>query len=208
MTLVIAILMKDPADAKTRLATALSQQQRERLALRMFENTLTFFRSFVPATPLLVVTPSDRISRIARHAGANVVHDDANGDINAAACCARDWAIAAGATALTLVHADIPILRQREFDTFLDACEDHKVVIATSVDGGTNAIFVTPPDAIPFAFGPGSAEKHAGAARSKGLAVKTVSAFFMSRDIDHPQDLRLCSRVLAWQRPVSSRLLS
>lgn len=206
MSLVIAILMKDPTSAKTRLSSTLNRSQRERLALIMFENTIAFFRGFLPGTVLAVVTPSERIAAIGRSAGAIVVDDDGGGDINQAARAASEWAISAGATALLVVHADIPILRQREFDLLLDASEDRGVVIAEALDGGTNAILLSPPDAIDFAFGPQSAARHEDLAHEQKLTVRKLSPFFLSRDVDRPSDLRICHRILAWKGHGAARL--
>ena len=62
MTVAIAILMKDPCRAKTRLKPALGNDARETLALLLFENTLGFFRRFYGDNPLAVVTQSERVA--------------------------------------------------------------------------------------------------------------------------------------------------
>ncbi|MBX3577492.1 MAG: coenzyme F420-0:L-glutamate ligase [Rhizobiaceae bacterium] len=194
MTLAVAILMKDPAQAKTRLKPVLGSDARERLALLMFENTLDHFLR-LPAR-LAVVTPSDRIAGIARARGAAAVIEDGNG-IDAAAEAARRWALAEGAASLLVVHADIPTLDESEIATLLDAGNTRAVVIGESIDGGTNAILLTPPDAIGFRFGPSSAAAHEAAARSAGRTVARLRLPFLSRDLDTPDDLRAFASISA-----------
>jgi hypothetical protein len=67
-------------------------------------------------------------------------------------------------------------------------------VIAESADGGTNALLLSPPDAIPFGFGPRSAAIHEAAARTTGLTAKRLRLPFLSRDLDTPSDLRTLGR--------------
>jgi 2-phospho-L-lactate guanylyltransferase len=45
-----------------------------------------------------------------------------------------------------------------------------------------------PPDAIPFRFGPGSAEKHRAEARQRGVAVHALETSTLAFDVDTPQD--------------------
>ncbi len=181
----IAILMKDPAEAKTRLAPALGYDARERLALILFENTLAFALDTAAGGPVGVVTASPRIAGIARSLGAAVVPETAPG-INAAAEAASRWAIGIGAPSLLILHADIPTFVPAEFAVLLDAAP---VAIAESRDGGTNALLLTPPDAIPFRFGPGSAAAHAAEAGARGLTARRLRLPRLGEDIDRPEDL-------------------
>lgn len=193
MTLAVAILMKDPAEAKTRLRPVLGSDARESLALLMFENTLAHFtrpaRTADGPWRVGVVTPSPRIAAIARASGAEAIDEAAGGDINAAAAKAASWARGSGAWSLLIIHADIPTLADEEVAALLAAGRAHAVAIAGSLDGGTNALLVTPPEAIGFRFGPGSAAAHEAAAREAGLTVARLDLPFLSRDMDTPDDL-------------------
>ena len=189
MTLAVAILMKDPAEAKSRLAPALGSDARERIALLLFENTLGFFVRVHSGRPLAVVTASQRIGELARAAGAAVVAEPMNGGINGAAQAAADWATGLGAASLLIVHSDIAALADAELTALVGAGTRAAVVVAESTDGGTNALLTTPPDAIQFRFGPGSAAAHEAAASTRGLSCARLHLPLMSRDIDTPGDL-------------------
>lgn len=188
MTVAAAILMKDPADAKTRLRPALPNDAREKLALLLFDNTLDFLLA-AHSGPVGVVTPSPTIAERVSARGAVVVEESPGGDINAAARLAAVWAITAGAASLLLIHADIPTLSAFELEQLLAAGRRVSVAIAPSRDGGTNALLVSPPDAIPFAFGKDSATAHEAAGIARSLTVERLRLPHLSRDVDQPEDL-------------------
>lgn len=189
MTIAVAILMKDPADAKTRLAPTLGNDAREKLALLLFKNTLGFFRRFHEAHSLAVVSPSNRIAEIARAHGAESVVDQAGGDINAAAAHAQKWAQQINASSLLIIHADIPTLKAAELSELIAAGNRHAVTLAQSHDNGTNALMLSPPDAIPIRFGCNSASAHEAAAFELGRSAIRLHLPYLSRDIDTPVDL-------------------
>lgn len=194
MTVAAAILMKDPAEAKTRLKPVLPNDARESLALLLFDNTLAFLvRSH--HGPVAVVTRSARIAERASAAGAIIIDEPAGGGINDAAKLAADWAENINAGALLVLHADIPTLVDAELSDLLEARERNGVVIVPSRDGGTNALLVSPPYALPFHFGPDSAQAHEAEATAAGLAFRKLPLPYLSRDLDRPEDLHEALRL-------------
>lgn len=188
MTVAAAILMKDPAEAKTRLRGALDDQTREGLALLLFDNTLRFLTTEHDG-PVAVVTRSPVIAERASAKGTTVIDEPDAGDINSAAGLAAAWAREIGAESLLVMHADIPGLVREEFDLLLAAGREADVVVAVSHDGGTNALLLTPPDSVPFRFGPDSASVHEVAAAEAGRSVKRLDLQQFSHDVDRPSDL-------------------
>jgi len=188
MTVAAVIMMKAPAEAKTRLKPALANDAREGLALLLFDNTLAFLTAAHDG-PLGVVTSSQLIADRAAPGGATVIREPEGGDINAAAGLASDWAAGIGADALLVLHADIATLAKDELDVLLEAGRRASVVIAQSRDGGTNALLVSPPGALPFRFGSRSADAHEAAAKAAGLSVERLLLPHLSRDVDRPEDL-------------------
>lgn len=188
MTVAAAILMKDPSEAKTRLRAALDDETREGLALLLFDNTLRFLITEHDG-PVGVVTRSTVIAERAAAQGATVINEPDGGDINSAASLAAAWARQIGAEALLVMHADIPGLVREEFDLLLAEGSRTNVVIAASHDGGSNALLLTPPDAVPFLFGPSSAAAHEAAAAASRRSVKRLVLKQLSRDVDKPSDL-------------------
>ncbi|MBL8577833.1 MAG: coenzyme F420-0:L-glutamate ligase [Mesorhizobium sp.] len=188
MTVAAVIMMKDPAEAKSRLRPVLANDAREGLAMLLFDNTLAFLTDRHDG-PVGVVTRSPAIAGRAATRGAIVIPEPEAGDLNAAAGLAAGWAVGIGADALLVLHADIPTLVGGELQALLAAGKRTPVVIAQSRDGGTNALLVSPPDAIGFHFGRQSAAAHEAAARAAGLGVEVLVLPHLSRDLDRPEDL-------------------
>ena len=92
--------------------------------------------------------------------------------------------------------ADLPALRVDDVERLLAMTAHVDVTIARAArDGGTNALRVSPPDAIEFCFGVDSARRHAEAATAAGLTARIVDDPAFRSDIDVPEDLReFCNR--------------
>ena len=66
-----------------------------------------------------------------------------------------------------------------------------QITIAPSRDGGTNALMLQPGQAIPFAFGRDSFQRHRRLAEEAGIPVRVVESDSLLFDIDLPEDYRL-----------------
>src|SRR5207245_486708 len=124
-------------------------------------------------------------------------------DLNAALRQARDAVLARGATALLVVPGDLPLVTPEAIETLIATGRRRggSVVVAPARDGrGTNALLLSPPDALDFSFGPDSAQRHIAAARANGLrgsrlrvAVHEAAEFAL--DLDTPSDLEAVARL-------------
>ena len=63
------------------------------------------------------------------------------------------------------------------------------MVIAPSHDGGTNALWLQPPQAIPFAYGPNSFERHCHLAEKANIPYTVLDSPTLAFDLDWPDDL-------------------
>ena len=71
------------------------------------------------------------------------------------------------------------------------------VVVPDRHGTGTNALLLTPPDAIAPAFGPGSCERHAALAGAAGVAVEVDPLASLAIDVDTVDDLDALRAALA-----------
>ena len=96
-----------------------------------------------------------------------------------------------GVGTLAVLHGDLPNLSPDDVTALLDAIPpDAGVAIAPDRAGsGTNGLAMMPPDAIPFAFGPGSFELHRAGAVAAGLPLAVVERPSLAFDLDTPADL-------------------
>lgn len=186
----IVIPVKDFASAKSRLRPVLGDRHRSQLARRLCERTLSFFQQHFPEYPLLVVTASAAIGELARGHGASVLRELRPAGLSGAAALAAHWSKKHGFDSQLLVPADIARLDADEFRTLLRQPRSApSVLICPASDAGTNALLTTPPDVVPFCFGPNSSEAHQAAALKRSLPCELLQFDHMRFDLDTPEDL-------------------
>ena len=134
----------------------------------------------------LIVTSDIEAASLGRSYGCRVVEDPGTG-LNEAIETGTAAALALGCTRLMVLAADVPLVTGEVVEELLSFNE--QVVIAPSLDGGTNALVRRPPDVISPAYGPASAEAHRKLAHAAGLEVRTLESGTMMLDIDHVEDL-------------------
>ena len=203
MTRTAAVLpVKAFARAKQRLAEAVPGSPRAELAAAMAGDVLAALGAVDALDLLVVVTAEPRATAAARVAGAVVVHDPAEAGQSAAALLGVAAAVERGAERVLLVPGDCPSLEPGEVGAVLAAGDDAArtvsvIIVADRHGTGTNALLLTPPDAIEPAFGPGSFERHAGLAAAAGASFVVAAAPSLQLDVDTPGDLAALRAALA-----------
>src|SRR5947208_9273427 len=171
----LAILpIKNFEHAKQRLGEELEPSPRRALVEAMFCDVLVALRRCALVDQVLVVTSHHGAERIAGGYGALVIEDDEQGH-NQAASLGVQRALTLGAASALLVPGDCPLLMPGEVDDLIRRpAADRSVLIVPDRHGtGTNALLLTPPDAMASSFGPGSRRRHEADARAAGLEVET-----------------------------------
>ena len=145
--LLFIIPMKDPAVAKSRLAEVLPDAVRARLAMALFRRMLGFLAEAQPEVDVLVVSESDVIEVEVQ---GHFLRQKGSG-LNEAVSEGAAWAKAQGYAAICVLPADLADPSADDLARLLALSEG--VSIAPAHDGGTNALLVSPPDAISFHYG-------------------------------------------------------
>jgi len=162
----ILVPVKNLADAKQRLSSILSPEERFALARAMCEDVLQALARW-QSRPSVTVVTSDSFARdLAARFSFEVVADDNSGEtsaINMATAFCRER----GAENTLVVPADIPLIDSSELQEIVD-CAPHS-------RGG--AVLV--PDAA-----------RRGTAKATGLPCVVLELPGIARDIDRPEDLR------------------
>ena len=185
----LAILpVKSFAAAKQRLADALGAGSRQALAQAMFADVLGTLRH-VPGLDGIVVVTSDRDAEsAARSDRVLVLPDTEQAGQSRAALIGIRHAREGGYDRVLLVPGDTPLVEPGELAALIAGTA--AVVIVPDRHGtGTNALMLTPPDAIEPSFGPGSFVRHVSAAERAGVPHRVEAIRTLALDVDTPADL-------------------
>ncbi|HEY4471371.1 MAG TPA: 2-phospho-L-lactate guanylyltransferase [Stellaceae bacterium] len=184
--------VKDTSAAKQRLASAVPPPLRQELMLAMLEDVLAALADAPGLAGRLLVTTDPAAQRLATRYGVAWLTDGAgDGHTGAVAAAARHLA-ANGAAGMLTVPGDIPLVTVAEIARLLDAHRPAPAfTIAPSHDElGSNAIIVSPPEAVPLRFGDNSFFPHLAAAEARGITPTVLPLPGIALDIDNPGDLR------------------
>jgi 2-phospho-L-lactate guanylyltransferase len=198
----LAILpIKSFDEAKQRLREGLEAVPRRALVEAMFSDVLVAVRRCRRIDHLLVVSADHGALRIAAGYGALILEDEQQGH-SAAAALGLKRAQELGAERALLLPGDCPLVDPLELDELIarPAGPRSVLIVADRHGTGTNALLISPVDALMPAFGPGSFERHQTSARQAGLEVQAVDVPSLALDVDTPEDLAEMQSVLESQR--------
>jgi len=191
----VLIPLKRLDAAKTRLAPALTNDERGRLMAGMLAGVA---RAAVRARAGRVALASSdpAAPELARRLGIACVSDGGlpwnEGLVHARSLLERP------AAAVLYLAGDLPLIDAADVTALVDAGADRTAVIGRAHDGGTNALWVCPAGAFVLAFGAaGSAAVHTRRARAHGLDVVMLDRPGLARDVDTPADLAAVRRLVA-----------
>lgn len=195
----VAILpVKTFSRAKQRLAEAVGEADRRDLAVAMVADVLDALAGVDALAAVIVVTAEPLAVEAAEAVGAVVVHDPEEAGQSAAAQRGVEAARALGAERVLAVPGDCPALDAGEVGALLAREQGPGVVIVTDRHGsGTNALLLTPPEAIVPSFGVGSFARHAARARAAGAEIRVARLASLELDVDTPEDLGALREALA-----------
>ncbi|MEI7643093.1 MAG: 2-phospho-L-lactate guanylyltransferase [Chloroflexales bacterium] len=184
--------VKDLTRAKSRLAGRLSLAERRDLVVEMLGRVLaTLLASRGAALAEIWVISADlEVLALAESVGARTIFDRA-GDLNGALDQSRIALTAAGAAAMLVIPADVPLIAPQDLASLVATLADGAdLALATDRQGdGTNALGLRLPSALPFHFGAQSARLHREAAAALGLRLKLYASPTLSLDVDDVESL-------------------
>ena len=198
----VAILpIKSFGEAKQRLAHEFDAPTRRALAQAMFSDVLVALRRTASIDEIVVVTADNGAQRIAGGYGAMVLDDDNRGH-NVAALNGIRHALMSGTERTLLVPGDCPMLDPKEVEELITrpVSERSALIVPDRHGTGTNALLLTPPEAMTPAFGPGSCQRHVDHAQAENTEPEVVRLSSLALDVDTPEDLMELQNALATSR--------
>jgi 2-phospho-L-lactate guanylyltransferase len=176
---VVLIPVKAFHQAKRRLGTALSDQEREQLVRTMATHVV----SACAPLPVAVVCDDEVVAAWAEERGASVVWAPGHG-LNGAVRTGVDRLAQSGAHWVTVAHGDLP--RAKGVGTLPPF--DGVTLVPDRRDDGTNVLRLPARADFRFAYGPGSFRAHRAEATRLGLAVRILRSPDLAYDVDWPAD--------------------
>ena len=186
--------VKNPANAKQRLAGLFTASEREGLARVMFARTLRVLCGCQEFDRVIVLAQQAELLDAARRQGADAWSEGSQVSHSDSANAAAGKAAAEGIARLLLCPIDVPLVERRDVEAILEASfglGTPSFVIAPSADDtGTNALACSPPGVVPARFGPGSRKIHETAARERNVPSLLHRSTAWRHDLDTPADMR------------------
>jgi 2-phospho-L-lactate guanylyltransferase len=186
--------VKELAGAKQRLSPVLTPEERQALARVMIAEVMAAVAAARGLAGILVVTLDPWATAQARRIGARVVVDGAREGHTGSVEAGIRALLAEHRSSMLTLPGDVPAATAAEIEAVLAAHDPREAgrgfTIAPAHDEkGSNAVLLSPPDAVPLRFGDDSYFPHLDAARRAGLEPAIVRAPGIAMDIDHPADL-------------------
>jgi 2-phospho-L-lactate guanylyltransferase len=189
---VCAILPVKPfSDAKERLATGLDPRGRRLIAEAMVRDVFAALAKAREVDGVVVISAEPKIAEIAGELADDVIVDQRTGHSDAAKAGVA-WAIEHGYDKVVMLPGDCPLLDPQELDDLIARTREDRIEFAVVPDRmgtGTNALVVSPPDAVAPAFGPGSRQRHLGLGLAAGRRTAEHEVPSLALDLDTSDDL-------------------
>jgi len=187
----LTIPSKQPAGAKSRLASLLSPRQRRDLHFHMLEDVLSAALDVPALNGTCVVTTSAEVAATARRFGALVLHEPAlTGHRRAVVLGARHLE-STGMEQMMILPGDVPLITAPDIEIVLAAHRGERTItfVPDHRGQGSNCIVMTPGAAPALMIGCGRFQAHIDTAAKFGFKPGVVRNANIAHDIDTPADL-------------------
>jgi 2-phospho-L-lactate guanylyltransferase len=193
----LLIPLKDPENAKSRLAGLLLADERRGLAWAMFEDVSRAVCAATSPDRVVLVSSFEPAIERARSLGWEVLIEQSQESESASVDWASRVLAERGFDTVMRLPADIPLVEAKDIDELLaiELRAPAAVLVPSREGTGTNAIIRTRPNLFPSRFGPGSLALHKQEAARVGVLCQVINNQRIALDIDEPLDLKLLLQV-------------
>ena len=196
------IPVKETHGAKQRLAPVLSAPMRQKLALAMLEDVLGAVVAVKGLGGVILVTVDPQATALARSYGAQIIADGAHDGHTGAVTAGARHLMLRGLNTMLTIPGDLPLVTAVEIEQLIATHGPAPAftIVPAHDDQGSNAILMSPPDAVSLRFGEDSFFPHLAAARASGIEPCVMRLAGIAFDIDNPQDLNHFARLRSQTR--------
>jgi len=191
-SIMAVVPVKNLIDAKQRLSPVLSPSQRRDLYRQMLLDVLTALTEVSALAGIMLVTRDHEVREFAGPFADEILEEPGNDGHSMAVTRAARALVEAGVDGMLQIPGDVPLITPADVNALLQAHDEAPAVTITPSRDyrGSNAILVSPPDCLPFAFGSDSFYPHLRVARVQGIEPVVVERPGLALDIDEPEDLQ------------------
>lgn len=187
--------IKDLANAKTRLAPALSPEERRGLFTAMAEDVLEAAAAAQGLAGVLVLSNDPVARELAARHGARVEREPENIGQSEAVARAAAVVMADGADGVLTLPADAPLATAAEIDSVLARHGSERpamTIVPDHARRGSNCLVLTPGGLIPLHFGHVSFAPHLAEAETIGVVPRIIDDLpGIALDVDTAEDLAM-----------------
>jgi 2-phospho-L-lactate guanylyltransferase len=190
----VLLPVKPFSEAKSRLASVLSEAQRQALARMLWIRTFAAIRESVFFPRILVISREAEVLEQAKRYHVETMREADGLDLNRILQDAAQKATAWGALSLLVVPVDLPLLTTTCLESLanrLPTSDPAAAIVPDRHGTGTNVLFLAPPLLFPFQFGPSSSIRHQSASKAAGIEMQVLVDEALGLDLDLPEDLAL-----------------
>jgi 2-phospho-L-lactate guanylyltransferase len=179
--------------SKSRLSGVLTPQERAGLSREFLGHSLSVLRQVPAIRQTLVISRDPAALALAHVQGVHTVTEAGAPDLSAALERATRAALMQGAGAVLILPTDLPFLGPEDVRELIEM-DGPGPMVAIAPDrreAGTNALFISPPGLLPYAFGEHSFARHMALAQAAGARLRVCRLPGAALDIDGPDDLEM-----------------
>lgn len=197
MTLWAIVPVKPLRRGKSRLAGALSEEERTELNRKLLQHTIQTLCDLRELEEVLVISRDPLALSLARTYGARTVREDGQPELNTALKRATVIAQVYATRGVLVLPADLPLITGEDVLTLIDHAADPPVVVIAPDrhNAGTNALLISPSGLIEYDFGENSFQRHCQRVQAAGARLEIVNLPNLSLDLDIPEDLELIRKL-------------
>ena len=187
--------MKKLSDAKSRLNGSISNRLRIKVARKLLNQTLSRLSTAIKGNEethkLMVLTECAEVRSFVTRKNIPVITSSIKDKLSESLFFGVNWAKNNGFSSACIIPADLADPSPRELKKFLlFPIEENNMVICPATDLGTNALFISPPDAVTFCYGKKSFNKHLEIANRNKIKTTVLELKSLTFDIDRMEDLK------------------
>lgn len=197
MTLWAIVPVKPLRRGKSRLAGALSEDERTELNRALLRHTLKTLSELKELEEVLVISRDPQALTFARNYGARTVREDGQPELNTALKRATVIAQVYATRGVLVLPADLPLVSREDVLALIERAVDPPVVVIAPDrhEKGTNALLISPSGLIEYDFGENSFQRHCELVKKSGARLEVLNLPTLGLDLDLPEDLELIRKL-------------